>query len=104
MQTEPLRSGAVGADVVRAPQTAELLPAGRQLADEVLQTAVVRVTPGLGAHDVDAHLREQVPVRIELARGGVQKLEPRHVRRSSTVTDQLPVEDASEGVGGDKVL
>ena len=37
------------------------------LADEVLESAVVRVAAGLGAHDADAHLGEQVPVRVEVA-------------------------------------
>jgi hypothetical protein len=42
-------AGAVKAHVVRGPALAELLAAGRQLADEVGERAVVRVLPGLRA-------------------------------------------------------
>ena len=101
---EPLGAGAVGADVVVGPEPAEGLAPGGELADEVLQPAVVRVAAGLGAHDADAHLGEQVPVRVEVAGGRVEELEPGQVRRAATVADDGRVERAAEGVGGEQVL
>ena len=84
---EPLGAGAVGAHVVRAPEAAEGLAARGELADEVLQPLVVRVAAGLGAHDRDAHLREQVPVGVEVAGRGVEELEPGEVRGAAAVAD-----------------
>ena len=46
---EALGAGAVEADVVRGPADAELVAAGRELADEVGEAAVVGVAAGLGA-------------------------------------------------------
>ena len=76
---EPLGAGAMGADVVVGPQAPEGLALGGELTDEVLESAVVGVAPGLGAHDPDAHLGEQLPVGVEVAGGGVEELEPRQV-------------------------
>ncbi|SEE89814.1 MFS transporter, FSR family, fosmidomycin resistance protein [Jiangella alba] len=84
---EPLGAGAVGADVVAGPEAAEGLAAGGELADEVLQPAVVRVAAGLGPHDAHTHLGEQLPVRVEVAGGGVEELEAREVGRASPVAD-----------------
>ena len=81
---EPLRAGAVGADVVRRPEAAEGLAAGGELADEVLQAAVVGVATRLGAHDAHAHLGEEVPVGVEVPRGGVEELEAGEVRRTTS--------------------
>ena len=64
----------------------------------------MRVAAGLGAHDRDAHLREQVPVRVEVARRGVEELEPGEVRRAAAVADDGGVERAAERVGGQQVL
>ena len=52
----------------------------------------------------DAHLGEQVPVGVEVARGRVEELEPGQVRRPATVADDGRVERAAEGVGGEQVL
>ena len=40
---------------------------------------VVRIPAGLGAHDRDAHLGEQLPVGVELPGGRVEELEPGEV-------------------------
>ena len=82
----------------------ERLAAGGQLADEVLQPPVVGVAAGLGAHDADAHLGEEVPVGVEVARGGVEELEAGEVRRAAAVADDGGVEGAAERVGGEQVL
>jgi hypothetical protein len=94
----------VGADIVVGPESPERLAAGGELADEVLETAVVRIASGLGSHDADAHLGEQVPIRVEVARGGVEELEPGQVRRTTTVAEDGRVERPAEGVGGEEVL
>jgi hypothetical protein len=64
----------MGADVMGAPEGAEGLALGGQLAHEVLESAVVRVAAGFGAHDGDAHVGEQVPVGVEVTRRGVEEL------------------------------
>src|SRR4051794_4694606 len=84
---EALAAGAVGADVVVGPEPTEHVAAGGQLADQVLQGAVVRVSSGLGAHDAHAHLREQLPVGVEVVGGGVEELEPRQVWAPAAVAD-----------------
>jgi hypothetical protein len=99
-----LGAGAVGADVVVRPQAAEDLASGGQLPDEVLECAVVRVAAGLGAHDAHAHLREPVPVGVEVARGRVEDLEPRQVRQAPSVADHGRVERPAQSVGGQQVL
>ena len=48
---EALGARAVGADVVVGPQAPEGLALRGELADEVLEAAVVRVAAGLGARD-----------------------------------------------------
>src|SRR6185437_10591760 len=66
--------------------------------------AVVGVAACFGAHDGDAHFREQVPVRVEVPRGGVEELEACQIRGAAAVADQRCVEDAAECVGGQQVL
>jgi hypothetical protein len=46
---EVFGTGAVGADVVGAPAAAELIAAGGQLADQVVEAFIVWVLPGGGA-------------------------------------------------------
>jgi len=101
---EALGAGAVGADVVVGPQAPEGLALGGELADKVLESAVVGGAAGLGAHDPDAHLGEQLPVRVEVAGGRVEELEPGQVGQPTTVTDDRRVERAAQCVGGEQVL
>jgi hypothetical protein len=64
----------------------------------------VGVAAGLGAHDADAHLGEQLPVGVEVAGGGVEELEAGQVRSATAVADHRRVEGAPEGIGGQQVL
>ena len=57
-----LDAGAVDPHVVRRPPGAELVAARRQLADEVGQPAVVRVSAGLGTEDRHGVVRGALPV------------------------------------------
>jgi hypothetical protein len=72
---DALGAGAVEADVVRAPAGAELVAAGRELADEVGQTAVVRVASSLRAQVGDEIRGHALPVGIEVDRRGVEERE-----------------------------
>ena len=105
---EPLRAGAVGADVVVGPEAAEGFALGGEFAYQVLEGAVVGVSAGFGSHDVDAHLGEEVPVGVEVPRGGVEELEACEVRRTTSgllvVADDGRVERPAEGVGRQQVL
>lgn len=59
---EALGAGAVVADVVGAPAGAELLAAGGQFTDQVVQILGVGVAARFGAQDGDGDVGEQVPV------------------------------------------
>ena len=63
---EPFGAGAVELDVVRGPADAELVAAGRELADQVGEAFVVRVASGRGAQDGDGVVGDGVPVDEEL--------------------------------------
>ena len=78
---EPFGAGAVVADVVAAPAGAEVVAAGGELADEVVELAVVRVAAGFGAQDRDADVGSRVPVGVEALAGRVEEREPGDVRR-----------------------
>ena len=82
---EAFGAGAVVADVVGAPAGAEVVAAGGELADEVVQIAVVRVAAGLGAQDGDADVGGGVPVGVEAVRRRVEEREPGEVRRPAGV-------------------
>ena len=40
--------------------------ASTQTADEILQAAIVGIASGFGAHDRYTHVREQIPVGVEV--------------------------------------
>ena len=63
MVVEVFDAGAVGADVVGAPAAAEVVAAGGQFADEVVQALVVGVLAGGGAQVRDASCRRPGPSR-----------------------------------------
>ena len=100
---QALGARAVEAHVVRRPADAERLAAGRQLADEVLEVAVVRIATGLRAQQRDKLRREAVPVGVEVGRRRVQKREPRAVRGLLGAVEHRPVQRAAERVGGQVV-
>ena len=100
---EPFGAGAVVADVVAAPAGAEVVAAGGELADEVVEQPVVRVAAGFGAQDGDADVRGRVPVGVEALTGGVEEREPGDVRRPARVGVHVAVEGAGESVGGEDV-
>jgi hypothetical protein len=68
---EGLGAGPVVADGVVAPAAPEVLAAGGQFADEVVEVFVVGVAAGFGVQDGDAGVGGQVPVGIEVV-GGVE--------------------------------
>ncbi|ADJ45507.1 hypothetical protein AMES_3683 [Amycolatopsis mediterranei S699] len=90
-------------DVVRAPPPAELVAAGRELADQVVQPLVVRVATGFGVQDFHADVGEEFPVRVEPARRGVEELEPGDVRRLLRARVDLGVERPREAVRGQQI-
>ena len=72
------------------PEAAELVAAGGQLADELVQPVVVRVLPGRGAEVGDGHLRGHIPARVKTPRRVVEEgltgefgFAPRVERRSA---------------------
>jgi hypothetical protein len=65
MVMEVFATGAVVADVVRAPAAAEVLAARGQLPDEVVQTLVIGVAAGFCAQDGHAGVGSDVPVGVE---------------------------------------
>jgi hypothetical protein len=60
-----LGTGAVVADIVRAPTAAKVIAAGGQFPDKVVQAFVEGVTAGLGTEDRDAGVGGFVPVWVE---------------------------------------
>ena len=101
---ELLGAGAVEPDVVRAPPAAEVLAAGGQLADEVVQVLVVGVAAGFGAQDGDAGVGGGVPVGVEV---GARRRRGRCSGRSSggrrVAVVQRGVHGPAEVVGGEQV-
>ena len=93
----------VKAHVVRRPADAELVAARRQLADQVLEVAVVRVAPGLRAQRRDELGGQPVPVGVELARRRVQEREPPAVGRLLGAVEHRRVQRAAKRVGGQVV-
>ena len=87
----------------RAPAGAELVAAGGELADEVVEQPVVGVAAGFGAQDGDADVGSGVPVGVEALAGRVEEREPGEVRRPSRVGVDVVVEGAGEPVGGEDV-
>ena len=65
MVMEVFCARAVVADIVGAPEAAEVLAACGQLPDEVVQTLVIRVAAGFGAQDRHASVGSGVPVGVE---------------------------------------
>ena len=100
---QALGARAVKAHVVRRPAHAELLAARRQLADQVLEAAVIRVAPGLRAQRRHQLGRQSLPVGVELARRRVQEREPPAVGRLLAAVEHRRVERAAQRVGGQVV-
>src|SRR2546421_5927569 len=100
---QPLGAGLVVADVVRGPPGPKRVAAGRQLADEVGQGAVVGVAAGLRAQCRDEVLRRFLPVDEELLGGGIEEGEARTVGWLLAALEQRRVEGAAELVGGEVV-
>jgi Alcohol dehydrogenase GroES-like domain len=98
-----LGAGAVEAHVVRRPADAELVAAGRQLANEVRQLAVVRVGTGLGAQVGYELRRHPLPVGIEVDGGRVEEREAGAVCRLFAAVEHRRIEGAAERVGADLV-
>ena len=78
---EGLESGAVVAHVLGGPEAAELVAAGAEFSDEVVQLLVVGIAPGLGPEDRGGDLGEVSPVRMELVGTVVQEDEAGEVKR-----------------------
>ena len=96
-------AGAVGADVVGSPTAAEVVAAGGQLADEVLERLVVRVLPRCGSQVGNRDVGGEVPVGVEPVGGGVEECEPGKVGRAVGVVVEVDVERPAEVVGGEQV-
>jgi hypothetical protein len=101
---EVLHAGAVDAHVVRAPAAAEVVAAGGQLADQVVQALVVRVDAGGGAQVGHGHVGDQVPVGEEAAGGAVEEGEAADVRGVGRVGVQVAVHGPTEEIGREQVL
>ena len=95
---EALHPDRVLPHVVCAPADAELVAAGRELADKVLQPAVEGVATCLGAKDRDDDVRRGRPVGIERVRALVEEGEARDVASPRSVKN-LVIEDPTQGVG-----
>src|SRR3954454_19098198 len=95
---EVLDAADVEADVVAGPVLAELVAAGRQLADEVGELAVVRVAAGGRAQRGDDVACDAVPVEVEVAGARIEEDEARGVRPLVAV-EHLEEERVAERVG-----
>src|SRR5436309_14345948 len=98
-----LQPGAVEAHVLLGPAAAELLAAGGEFADEVGESLVVRVAPGVAAQGGDDLVGVPFPVGVERRGVGVEEEEAGVVRRPHRVLEERRVEGAAELVGGDEV-
>ena len=88
---------------MRRPADAELVAARRQLADEVLEVAVIGVAAGLRAQRRDQLRGQPLPVGVEVARRRVQEGEARAVGRLLGAVEHRRVQRAAERVGGQVV-
>jgi hypothetical protein len=84
---EVFHPGLVQPDVMLGPPAAELLAAGRELADQVGQLAVVGVTAGFGPQQRDGGVGDVVPAGVEVAGDRVEKAEPGQVRGAARVVE-----------------
>src|SRR4051794_753164 len=100
---QELRARAMEPDVMRRPADAELVAPGGQLADEVVQGTVVRVTPGVRTECRDEPGGETIPFRIEIGRRRIEEREPSTVRRLLGALEHRRVEGASERIGSQVV-
>jgi hypothetical protein len=100
---EVFGAGAVGADVVGAPAASELVAAGGQFADQVVELLVVRVLPSGGAEVGDRDIGEEVPVGVEAVGGAVKEGEPGKIGRGVMTVVDVGVERPAEVVGGEQV-
>jgi hypothetical protein len=100
---QALGAGQVEAHVVRRPAHAELVAARGQLADEVLQTTVVGIAPGVRAQVRDQFAGQPIPVGVEVDRGRVQEGEPSAVGGLLATLEDGGVQGAAERVGGQVV-
>jgi hypothetical protein len=96
---QALAAGPVEAHVVRGPADAERLAARRELPDQVLQVAVVRVVTGLRAQGGDELGGQAVPVGVEVGRRRIEEGEPGAVGRLLRALEHRAVERTAEGVG-----
>src|SRR5438045_1685792 len=79
---EVFGAGVLEADVVGGPAGAECVALRRQLADEIREATVVRVTAGFEAQDCHRVGRCAFPVGEEVGRAlGIEKDKPGRVRR-----------------------
>ena len=100
-----LHAGLVLPHVVPAPQLPEVVAAGGEFSDEVVQLLAVRVAAGFGAQLRDVHRGDSVPVRVEPARDGLQEDEPCEVRRGCCRADVIisSISARPSGVPGEQV-
>ena len=94
------------AHVVAAPAAAEVVAAGGQFTDEVVQPLVVGVAAGFGVQDRDAGVGGGVPVGIEVVGGVVVRKVYRTKFGTAPLGDGLVdggVHGATELVGGQQV-
>jgi hypothetical protein len=75
-----LGAGSVGAHVVGAPAASELLAAGGQFADQVMERFVVRVLSSRGAQVGDGDVGGKVPIGVEPVRRTIEEREPGKLR------------------------
>src|ERR1700689_3818946 len=94
---------AMQAHVMGGPERGELLASGRELADEVGEVAVERISSDLAAQGRDAFLRGSIPVGEELPGARVEIGEAGHVRGRPRF-EHRRVEGSPEVVGGEYVL
>ena len=88
---------------MRSPPGAEHLAPRRELADEIGQTAVVRVAAGLGAQHGDGVGRHLFPVGVEVTGARVEEDEARRVGGTVRAVVVLRVEGAAEMIGSEEV-
>src|SRR5437016_4184084 len=100
---EGLDASPVIADVVGAPPAPEFVAAGGELANEVLEVFVMRISTGFGAQDCNANVGGPVPVRVELVGGAIEEGEPGEVRWPARVAIELGVEGSRKAVGRKQV-
>jgi hypothetical protein len=100
---EVLGAGAVVTDVVGTPAGGELVTAGRELADEVVEISVMGVPACFGAEHGDGDVGGAAPVGVEAVSGGVEEREPGEVGAIIRIGEDVGVEGSGESVGGEDV-